>query len=340
MPLLIWLARLVSSSITLLFNLAASGALFLLSAYLFTHSDDDARNVAWFVRGGAAIWLWVAVWTFLLHGVVQRVRKPHDPARKPSSAEMALSTVGCLGGIVAVALLFVYVGEQADWVLAGLQGDDPAHPARLWAERVRLAVEAVATEPSPERYVPWFLGVVGGLIGLRVFLAVADPRKRKEPARGRRADQRRAGQPQRGSASTTAVPPVATNTPASQAIDDATLGRLRWESGRGMWRVPPPSGVGALYIDTNGSAPSAVQVDLARTIAQRSFEVLLRGSDAARPAAQADGVGLPRFTIAEAVVHADEGRATAATLQLRCDSDGSRMYAVRSTDGLNTYRLS
>jgi hypothetical protein len=339
MPLLLWLARFVSSSLALLVNLAASGALFLLSAFLFTQSDEDARNVAWFVRGGAAIWLWVAIWTFVLHGVIQLAKKPHDPKRKPSGAEMARSTLGCLGGIAAVALLFVYVGDQADWIMGGLQGGDPAHPAHLWAERARLGIEAAANEPAPERYFPWFVGVVGGVIALRVFLAAVDPRRRKEPA-GRQASRERAsGGRSRGGTATSQASTRTTSAPASQTLDDPTLGLLRWESGRGMWRVPPPAGVGALYIDTSGQAPSKVQVDLARAIAQRSFEVLLRGSDAARPAAQARGVGLPRFTIAEAVVHADQGRATAATLQLRCDGDGSGTYAVRSTDVLNTFQL-
>jgi hypothetical protein len=100
-----------------------------------------------------------------------------------------------------------------------------------------------------------------------------------------------------------------------------------------------PSGLGSLVIDTGGAVPTNMQHDLARGIAQRSFEVLLRGSDAARPAAQTNGVGLPRFTIGDAVVHADQGRATPVTLSLRCEGDASRTYDVRSTDGMNTFTL-
>ncbi len=71
---------------------------------------------------------------------------------------------------------------------------------------------------------------------------------------------------------------------------------------------------------------------------QRSFEVLLRSSEAARPKAQAKGVGLPRFTIAAAVVGADTGNSTPVTIHLHCDSDKGTDYAVRSTDNLHTFR--
>ena len=74
----------------------------------------------------------------------------------------------------------------------------------------------------------------------------------------------------------------------------------------------------------------------ARHVVQRSFEVLLRASDAARPEAQRRGVGLPRFTIATARV--EPGNPPAVTLHLTCESDSGHDYVVRSTDGLVTFQ--
>ena len=60
--------------------------------------------------------------------------------------------------------------------------------------------------------------------------------------------------------------------------------------------------------------PDAHALDLARQAVQRSFEVLLRASEAARPMAQSRGVGLPRFTIAAVRV----GAGSAPDVSLTC----------------------
>jgi hypothetical protein len=82
--------------------------------------------------------------------------------------------------------------------------------------------------------------------------------------------------------------------------------------------------------------PDSHAVDLARQAVQRSFEVLLRASDAARPIAQSRGVGLPRFTIG--AVRVGPGSAPEVAVHLRCDGDASYEYVVRSLDKLNTFK--
>ena len=87
--------------------------------------------------------------------------------------------------------------------------------------------------------------------------------------------------------------------------------------------------------DARGADPSALEI--ARTLVQRSFETLLRASDAARPAAQQRGVGLPRFTIA--AVRVATAAPPSVTLHPRCDGDAGHEYVVVSTDNLRTFRL-
>ena len=82
--------------------------------------------------------------------------------------------------------------------------------------------------------------------------------------------------------------------------------------------------------------PDAHALDLARQAVQRSFEILLRASEAARPIAQSRGVGLPRFTIA--AVRVGAGSAPDVSLHLRCDADAAHEYVVRSTDKLQTFK--
>ena len=69
---------------------------------------------------------------------------------------------------------------------------------------------------------------------------------------------------------------------------------------------------------------------------QRTFEVLLRAADAAAPAAKADGMALPRFAVADSVVHDEGGEHPRVTIRLRAQ-DGGRVYEVTSTDGMQTF---
>jgi hypothetical protein len=123
------------------------------------------------------------------------------------------------------------------------------------------------------------------------------------------------------------------------AREDAVVGALTWSpSDSAWWARRGKDDAFAVRIDADEDGPSPAQLDLARSVVQRSFEALLRGSDAARPAALAKGVGLPRFTIATARVGQDAGTDTPVTLHLRCDGDSNTDYVVRSTDHLHTFK--
>ena len=118
--------------------------------------------------------------------------------------------------------------------------------------------------------------------------------------------------------------------------EDVVLGALTWSSTDGAWWARRDEGF-PVRIEATADGPTTRQIDVARTVVQRSFELLLRGSEAARGAAQARGVGLPRFTIAAATVGHDDTRPP-VVLHLRCDGDASTDYAVTSIDGLQTFK--
>ena len=115
------------------------------------------------------------------------------------------------------------------------------------------------------------------------------------------------------------------------------LGALRYSSSDGGWWAHRDDGAFPVQLDGKAEGPDPHALDLARQAVQRSFEVLLRASEAARPVAQARGVGLPRFTIAAARVGA--GDAPDVALHLRCDGDPGREYVVVSTDKLQTFKV-
>jgi hypothetical protein len=116
------------------------------------------------------------------------------------------------------------------------------------------------------------------------------------------------------------------------------LGVLRRDDGAGGWRLANPrSDVGSLLIQAAGE-PTSAQMEIGRSLVQRSFEALLRASEAARPAAQANGVGLPRFTVSESIVGAGKTGHPTVTMRLKCEGDAARTYEVTSTDGMQTFR--
>ncbi len=161
MPLLLWLSRLVSSTITFAVHLVVSGGLFIVSALLLTLPDPDASVVGSVVRGIAAIWLWAATWHYLLRGVLQRPAAPRDAQRsKPTGAQAAIGTLGCLASLGAVVVVYLAVGPWADWVVAGFTGEDPTHPARVLFDRGLVELEAAAQQP--ERFVGYFVAAVFG----------------------------------------------------------------------------------------------------------------------------------------------------------------------------------
>ncbi len=396
MPILRWLARLYRATFWLLLHVAIAAALFLVSAAFGASEDLEQRNGQYFFRIPAAFWLFLAVWHFVVRGVLGRPADTRGKA-KPTGAEAARSALGCLAWLVPVAATYVYVGRLADWAWAGMNGTDPAHPARLAMNDV-LALATRAAE-RPDAYLPY---LVGGLIGLAVLnsfagmalatgpigtrevggaleragqaMGVRTPSQRREAvaaanaaaleaARASARARERAGRTvvdrgkgpagvAAGAASAAAVnaahagahggaSPLQRPAPGragSGGREDAVLGTLRWSPSEDAWWVARDSDTFPLRIDGPPEGPTTRQIDLARTVAQRSFEVLLRGSDAARAVAQARGVGLPRFTVAAAAVGRDAGVATPVTLHLRCEGDTHTDYAVRSTDGLQSFR--
>ncbi len=365
MPIVRWIARLYRATFWLLLHVAIAAGLFLVSAAFGASPDQEQRNGLYFFRIPAAFWLFIAVWHFVVRGVLARPA-PVPSKGKPTGAEAARSALGCLAWLVPVAATYVYVGRIADWAWAGFSGTDPAHPARRVLDGA-LALGSQAVE-RPETSMPYIvgtlvvLGVANALAGIALASAsggrkdAGSARERARAAGRGRSRARQSGGPgvgpervAAGAASADAVNTAHAGAhrlddrfqrpaprPAPGAPEDPVLGVLTWSAADGAWwarrddRFP-------LRIDGSAEGPSGRQIEIARSVVQRTFEVLLRGSDAARAAALARGVGLPRFLIAAAVVGPDAGAATPLTLHLRCEGDTSTDYVVRSTDGLLTF---
>lgn len=353
MPVLLWMARFVGSTVTLVVNLVLSAALFVFSAYLFTIPQEDATVPAYILRGIAAIWMWAAVWHYLKHGVLQRPKPvPSTEKSKPTTAQGLLSTLGCFASIGAMLVTGVVVGAWADWAYQGLSGDDATHPAR----RVFDGALDVAQRASqnPEDYVGYFVAFVATMTVLRVITAAGGRRRQTpqaESSRAARRKQRRAsgGGTNRPEPSSAQARPGPSSSPqigptsaprtsnSGRTIDDPMLGVLRRDDSAGGWRLADPrTDVGSLLILSDGE-PTRAQMELGRSLVQRSFEALLRSSEAARPAAQANGVGLPRFTVTESIVGSGKGAYPTVTMRLKCESDAARTYEVVSSDGLQTF---
>lgn len=359
MPILAWLARFVGSTLALAFNLIAASGLFLLSAHLFALDDADAAVPAYILRGIAAIWMFGATWHYLKHGVLQRPKPvPAREKAKPTGIEAARSAVGCfamLGAVIATAL---FVGSYADWVYRGLVGDDRSHPARMALERVMDGAQAVARDPS--RFFGYYIAIAVGLVVLRVVSAWGSrPRQTMSPQavreeRLRKHREKKAADARREAKASGTVPASAGSAPremsvgptsaarvsnSGRTIDDPMLGSLRRDDSVGGWRLANPrTDIGSLVI-VAAAEPSSAQMEMGRSLVQRSFEALLRSSDAARAAAQANGIGLPRFTVAESIVGEADGAHPKVTMRLRCEGDATRTYEVSSTDGMQTFRV-
>lgn len=332
MPVLIWLVRLVQSTVRLAINAVVSGALFLLSAFLLVQADEDAEVVGYVVRGIAAIWLWAAAWHYVVRGVLQRPVRRRDSKVKPTGLEALVGTLGCLGSLAAAAATFVFVGPLADWALAGLVGDDPAHPARGALDAGLRTLEQALVDPEP--FIGYLIAVPFILVGLRVVSTWAERQAGGQGAPSRSSRRTRTAA---GKVPSQETPP-AVAAPARSTFDDPVLGRVQWDDRAGRWRVADTGDrIGLLSIETGGASPSERQLSLARNVVQRDFEVLLRASEPARVSAQARGVALPRFTIADAVVEADTGAGPRVRLTLRCDGDADRAYVVQSSDGMRTF---
>ena len=349
MPIVRWLATVLRASIWLLVNLVVASALLLASAALFSRTDDDFRVPATVVRTIGAVWFYAAAYTWVVRGLL--MRPPPEPSRrKVTGAEAARGMAGCVGTAALVALIWSVGGHLADWAVAGLTAGDPLHPARQVADRALVGLQTLAA--TPDAYLP---RIVGGLVAFFVVMALlarlagppATPRPADTPAKASRRKDR-------GAAAARGAPPSRIPTPAGAAIErahegshgaaragrrreDGVLGELRYASNDDGWWARERSEAFPVRIEADEEGPSSAQLDLARALVQRSFEAQLRGADAARAAAQARGVGLPRFTIATASVGADRGADTPVTLHLRCEGDAQHEYMVRSTNRLQSF---
>jgi len=352
MSVLRWLSRLIGATLAWLFNAVLSLGLFLVSAYLFTLQDSDAAVPAYITRGIAAVWLLGATWHYVKHGIVQR---PYVPAAarergKVSTRQGVLASIGCVATLVGALAIAMVVGERADWVFAGLTGDDPAHPARVALEQASVELRDVAADPAP--YMAGFLVVSAVLLMLRAVgrrpdVAPAEggatTGQRRQRRRSDRREKARGGGPAGHAGASRAEQPsyqgpssVPRVSSSGRTLTAPMLGTFRRDDASGGWRLlQPAAGAGDLFIEAVNE-PEEAQLIAARGLVQRSFEVLLRASDAVLSSARADGVALPRFTIASSVGHGAGGPSPRVTVRLR-DAGSSRLYEVVSEDGMQTF---
>lgn len=375
MPVLKWAAHFVRATLWLAFHLAIATGLFLLSAHLSTQPDEDSRNGAHFARVVASFWFYIAAWSWVVRGVLQRpVRKPDKG--KPTGAEAARGALGCLANLIPLAAVFVFGRRLADWAWTGISSGDTSHPARRLSDELLYGV-LYAMDHAGE-WVPWLVAFLVLSSIARAVLAArrtrADSTSRRgsstrredvqsanqatleklrskgKGARGQRtgpaASGRREVLAEAGKASAEAVgvahagahgPDMSRFQPAARAREDRVLGALTYSSSDGGWWARREDREFAVQIEGEAEGPEPHALELGRQVVQRSFEALLRASEAARPVAQARGVGLPRFTIA--AVRVGSGTSPDVTVHLRCDADPGREYVVASSDNLNTFKV-
>ncbi len=368
MPVVQWFAHVLRATIWFAVHLAIAAGLFLLSAYFSTLPGTDERNGAYFFRLIGSFWFYIAAWSWLVRGILKRPSRSAEK-RKPTGKEVAKGAFGCIANLIPIPIVFVTGGRLAEWAWAGITGDDTSHPARQWADAL-LAFAVYAADHAAD-WVPW---AVTALVLYNVTRTILARRRKASTATSRRAEgankttldklRTKAGRPGQtggrqsrpprerevlapaGLASAETVgaahagahgPDMSRFKAAAGAREDRVLGELRFSSSDRAWLARRGGEGFPVQVQGDASGPSTHQLDVARAVVQRSFEVLLRASDAARSKAQAKGVGLPRFTIAAAVVGADSGHSTPVTVHLHCDSDVGTDYAVRSTDNLNTF---
>lgn len=371
MPVVQWFAHVLRATFWLAINLAVVTALFLLSAHLGTQPGEDERHVSLFIRGVASLWLYIAAWTWVVRGVFKR---PAPPAHKGkvTGKEAAKGSLGCLANLVPIPLVFIFVGRLADWAWAGIKGPDSSHPARQASEVVERNV--LYAFNHFESWLPWAVAaIVVYNVVKAMFKARARGQGRNRgtasTTSGRTHVQganeatlaklrQKGNKPGRGMNRPAAERPILAQAgiPSAQTVgaahagahgqpprsasgpahEDRVLGALRFSSSDGGWWAHREDGGFAVHLAGGAEGPEAPTLDLARQAVQRSFEVLLRASEAARPIAQSRGVGLPRFTIGALRVGA--GSAPDVSLHLRCDADANHEYVVKSTDKLQTFK--
>lgn len=364
MPVVTWLVHLVRSTVWFAVNLAVATAFFLLSAHFSTLPGTDERNGAIFFRLLASFWFYIAAWSWVVRGILQRPAKRAEKG-KPTGAEAARGALGCLANLAPIPVVYLYGGRLADWVWTGISSGDTSHPARRTYDQ--LLDRAPSAFEHAGQWVPW---VIVAVIVLSVGKAVIAASKRRASAQ--RADVSDANQatleklrkkrPQapgkgsaggreilapagRASAETVGAAHAGAHGPdmsrfklAPGAREDRVLGALSFSSSDGGWWARRDDGGFPVQLEGQAEGPDPHALDLARQVVQRNFEALLRASEAARPVAQGRGVGLPRFTIA--AVRVGSGSPPSVTMHLRCDADPGHEYIVVSTDNLHTFQVS
>lgn len=364
------LAHLTRATFWVAVHLSIATGLLLLSAYLFTQEGEDHVNGGFFLRVIGAIWLYAATYSFVARGILQVPARPPQPkGEKPAPGAKAKDSLGCVLSLLAIPVTFVVAGRAADWAWAGISGPDASHPARVAADGVLYTLQDAGARPDV--YAPSVIGILIAMSVLRAFVSrAAAPRpatgrhaqqgQQRQRSRARAADGGAASGKRRGAPvsesnasalATAAVAATARTTDNSSATsealgsrsgtrEDRVLGSLFWSPSDGAWlaRRHDATPDVPIRIEADPSGPTTHQIDLARGAVQRSFEILLRGSEPARLKAQAKGVGLPRFTIGGITVGTDAGAATPITLHMRCEGDPGTDYAVHSTDGMHTFR--
>ncbi|MBA2356456.1 MAG: hypothetical protein H0V80_17535 [Acidobacteria bacterium] len=368
MPLLQWLARLARATVWMAVHLTIASALLLLSAYFFTSGGADDANGGYFFRFVGSVWLYAAAYSYIARGILQR--RPAAPlarGEKPTTTAVVRNGGGCVLIAAAIGAAFVLGGRMADWAWAGIAGPDERHPARVAADRLLYTLQDAAARP--EAYAPYAIVLVVAMLVLGVLGRAASPtppttaRQARRPAPIARpgSTTRSTGGKRKGhtgseanaaALATAAAAASARTTDNASATsagmgsrldtrEDRVLGTLFWSGADGAWqaRNHDASHTMTIRIEADPSGPTTHQIDLARAAVQRHFELQLRASDAARPRALSKGVGLPRFTIAAISVGADADAATPVTVHLRCEGDTTTDYAVRSTDGMRTFKL-
>lgn len=361
MPVVMWLTHLVGATLWFALHLVIVTGFYLLSAHLATQPGDDERVGAIVFRVLASFWFYIAAWFWIVRGVLQRPPKPADK-RKPTGAEAARGLAGCLANLVPIPILYIYGGRLADWAWAGVRGDDGAHPARRLSDQ--LVAGSLYALDHAGSWVPW---AIAALVVYNVVKKVLSGTARRRSARRPgvadanqatldKLRQNKGKKPRpasgdareilaaAGAASAERVraahagahgPENARSASSIGAPDDHVLGRVSYSKSDGGWWWRRDDGFPLLIEGESGGAdPGALAT--ARHLVQRNFEALLRASDAARPAAQKRGVGLPRFTIAAARIV--PGTPPDVTLHLRCDSDPGHEYVVVSSDNMHTFR--
>ena len=86
--LLNWVDHVLGATLRLAFNLVVVTGLYLLSAHLIGLDDPEAPKAGYAIRVVASFWLYIAVWSWLVRGLLRRPAKTSTD-RKLTAAQAA-----------------------------------------------------------------------------------------------------------------------------------------------------------------------------------------------------------------------------------------------------------